>query len=42
MGARYYDYVQFLFGAGVVYLALTFIISQVLAAVERKMGVSGH
>jgi His/Glu/Gln/Arg/opine family amino acid ABC transporter permease subunit len=42
MGARYYDYVQFLFGAGMVYLVLTFIISQVLAAVERKLGVSGH
>ena len=40
MGARYYDYVQFLFGAGLVYLTLTFIISQALAAVERKMGVS--
>ncbi len=40
MGARYYDYVQFLFGAGLVYLALTFIISQALAAVERKLGVS--
>ena len=40
MGARYYDYVQFLFGAGLVYLALTFVISQTLAAVERKLGVS--
>ena len=40
MGARYYDYVQFLFGAGLVYLTLTFIISQALAAVERKMGAS--
>ncbi|VFQ43144.1 amino acid abc transporter permease protein 3-tm domain [Desulfoluna butyratoxydans] len=39
MGARYYDYVQFLFGAGVVYLFLTFIISQALAALERKLGV---
>ncbi|WP_300668535.1 amino acid ABC transporter permease [Desulfoluna sp.] len=42
MGARYYDYVQFLFGAGLVYLALTFIISQSLAALERKLGVSGN
>jgi len=42
MGARYYDYVQFLFGAGLVYLALTFIISQALAALERKLGVSGN
>ena len=40
MGARYYDYVQFLFGAGMVYLILTFIISQTLAALERKLGVS--
>ena len=40
MGARYYDYVQFLFGAGVVYLILTFIISQALAALERKLGVT--
>ncbi|MCG8472301.1 MAG: amino acid ABC transporter permease [Desulfobacterales bacterium] len=40
MGARYYDYVQFLFGAGLVYLALTFVISQALAALERKLGVS--
>jgi len=42
MGARYYDYVQFLFGAGLIYLALTFIISQALAALERKLGVSGN
>ena len=42
MGARYYDYVQFLFGAGLVYLALTFIISQALAALERKLGVGGN
>lgn len=40
MGARYYDYVQFLVGAGVIYLFLTFIISQALAALERKLKVT--
>ena len=37
MGARYYDYVQFLFGAAMIYLCLTFFIAQVLAMLERRM-----
>ncbi|MBI9089158.1 MAG: amino acid ABC transporter permease [Desulfobacterium sp.] len=37
MGAKYYDYVQFLVGAGLIYLTLTFVISRVLARLEKKL-----
>ncbi|TYT74436.1 amino acid ABC transporter permease [Desulfobotulus mexicanus] len=40
MGARYYDYVQFLAGAALIYLFLTFVISQLLAMLERRLKVS--
>lgn len=40
MGARYYDYVQFLVGAGIVYLFFTFVIARVLARVENKLDYS--
>ncbi|MGE4518995.1 MAG: amino acid ABC transporter permease [Desulfobacteraceae bacterium] len=40
MGARYYDYVQFLVGAGIVYLFFTFIIARLLAKVEDKLDYS--
>ncbi|MCW7754698.1 amino acid ABC transporter permease [Desulfobotulus sp. H1] len=40
MGARYYDYVQFLVGAALIYLLLTFVISQLLALLERKLKVA--
>ncbi len=40
MGAKYYDYVQFLMGAGLIYLTLTFVISRVLARVEKKLQYS--
>ena len=40
MGARYYDYVQFLVGAGIVYLFFTFIISRLLARLEKKLDYS--
>lgn len=37
MGAKYYDYVQFLVGAGLIYLLLTFVISRILARVEKHL-----
>ncbi len=37
MGAKYYDYVQFLIGAGLVYLFFTFIIARLLAKVEKYL-----
>ncbi len=37
MGAKYYDYVQFLIGAGLVYLFFTFIIARLLAMVEKRL-----
>ncbi|MDY0131209.1 MAG: amino acid ABC transporter permease [Desulforegulaceae bacterium] len=40
MGARYYDYVQFLVGAGIVYLFFTFVIARLLAKVEKKLDYS--
>ncbi|MGM0418986.1 MAG: amino acid ABC transporter permease [Thermodesulfobacteriota bacterium] len=40
MGARYYDYVQFLIGAGIVYLFFTFVISRLLARLEKKLDYS--
>ncbi|MCP4115160.1 MAG: amino acid ABC transporter permease [Desulfobacteraceae bacterium] len=40
MGAKYYDYVQFLVGAGLIYLTLTFVISRVLARVEKHLEYS--
>ncbi len=35
MGAKYYDYVQFLVGAAMIYLLFTFVISRVLAYTEK-------
>lgn len=40
MGAKYYDYVQFLVGAGLIYLTLTFVISRLLARLEKKLQYS--
>ncbi|PID78461.1 MAG: polar amino acid ABC transporter permease [Gammaproteobacteria bacterium] len=40
MGSRYYDYVQFLVGAGLIYLLFTFIISRLLAKVEDVLDYS--
>ncbi len=37
MGAKYYDYVQFLIGAGLVYLFFTFVIARLLARVEKRL-----
>ncbi len=37
MGAKYYDYVQFLIGAGLVYLFFTFIIARLLSRVEKYL-----
>ncbi len=37
MGAKYYDYVQFLIGAGLIYLFFTFIIARLLAMVEKRL-----
>jgi len=36
MGAKYYDYVQFLIGAAILYLVLTFIISRLSNSLERR------
>ncbi len=40
MGAKYYDYVQFLVGAGLVYLFFTFIIARLLSMVEKRLEYS--
>ena len=40
MGARYYDYVQFLIGAGIIYLTLTIIFSHLVTKLERRLAVS--
>lgn len=37
MGAKYYDYVQFLIGAAIVYLCFTFVISRILSYVEKHL-----
>ncbi len=37
LGARAYDYTPYLVGAGIIYLTLTFIFSQALSIVEKKM-----
>lgn len=39
MGARYYEYVQFLVGAALIYLFLTFIISRLAAILERRLAI---
>lgn len=40
MGAKYYDYVQFLIGAGIVYLCFTFVIARLLSKVEAHLDYS--
>lgn len=40
LGARFYQYAEFLVGAAVVYLCLTFIISRLVAYVERRFGAN--
>jgi len=40
MGAKYYDYVQFLVGAALVYLFFTFVIARLLAKVENHLDYS--
>lgn len=40
MGARYYDYVQFLIGAGIIYLCFTFVIARLLAKAEAHLDYS--
>lgn len=40
MGARYYNWVEFLIGAAVIYLFLTFIISRLAALLERRLAIS--
>lgn len=40
LGARFYQYAEFLVGAALVYLFLTFMISQLVAFVERRFGVN--
>ncbi len=37
MGAKYYDYVQFLIGAGMIYLLFTFVIARLLSSVEAHL-----
>ncbi|SKC76309.1 amino acid ABC transporter permease [Maledivibacter halophilus] len=40
LGAKFYQYAQFLIGAGLIYLSLTFIISKLVAFVERRFGIN--
>lgn len=40
MGTKYYNWVEFLVGAAVIYLCLTFLISRFADAVERRLAVS--
>lgn len=37
LGAKYYTYVPFLLGVGIIYLTLTFTFAKLLEAVERKL-----
>lgn len=37
MGAKYYMYAEFLVGAAIIYLILTFIISKLVSYMERRM-----
>lgn len=39
MGARFYQYAQFLIGAAIIYLVLTFIISRFVGYLERRLAV---
>jgi len=39
LGARFYLYAEFLAGAAIIYLILTFIISRLVAYIERRFGV---
>lgn len=40
LGAKHYQYAEFLIGAAIIYLILTFIISRLIAFLERRFGVN--
>lgn len=40
LGARYYNYLYPLIGAGIIYLILTLVISQISRRIERRLAVS--
>ncbi len=40
LGAKHYQYAEFLIGAALIYLLLTFIISRLIAFLERRFGVN--
>lgn len=42
LGAKYYTYVPFLLGAGIIYLTLTLTFAKILEFTERKLNVSSR
>lgn len=42
LGAKYYTYVPFLLGAGIIYLSLTFTFAKILEYTERKLNVGNR